>query len=57
MLELVWSTLQLVTFSATVDKRQLEALQPLLDVQLVSWPKTVQVLSSQPDKVEYLIVQ
>ena len=44
-------------FSATVDKRQLEALQPLLDVQLVSWPKTVQVLSSQPDKVEYLIVQ
>ena len=44
-------------FSATVDKRQLEALQPLLDVQLVSWPKTVQVLCSQPDKVEYLIVQ
>jgi hypothetical protein len=44
-------------FSATVDKQQLKALQPLLDVQLVSWPKMVQILSSQPDKVEYLIVQ
>ena len=44
-------------FTATVDKQQLNALQPLLDVQLVSWPKTVQILNSQPDKVEYLIVQ
>ena len=44
-------------FTVSVDKQQLKALQPLLDVQLVSWPKTVQVLSSQPDKVEYLIVQ
>ena len=44
-------------FTATVDKQQLKALQPLLDVRLVSWPKTVQILSSQPDKVEYLIVQ
>lgn len=44
-------------FTVAIDKKQLEALQPLLDVRLVSWPKTVQVLSSHPDKVEYLIVQ
>ena len=44
-------------FAVSVDKQQLNALKPLLDVQLVSWPKAVQVLSSQPDKVEYLIVQ
>ncbi len=44
-------------FSATIDLQQLEALQPLLDVRLVVWPKTIQVLSTHPDKVEYLIVQ
>ena len=44
-------------FNVTVDKQQLKASQPLLDVSLTSWPKTVQVLSTQPDKVEYLIVQ
>ncbi len=44
-------------FSAVVDKQQLEAMQPLLDVRLDSWPPTVQILSTHPDKVEYLIVQ
>ena len=44
-------------FTVAVDKQQLKALQPLLDVRLVSWPQSVQVLSTQPDKVEYLIVQ
>ena len=44
-------------FSATVDAQQLKALQPLLDVRLVSWPDYVQILSTHPDKVEYLIVQ
>ena len=44
-------------FGVSINLRQLEALQPLLDVRLVSWPKTVQVLSTRPDKVEYLIVQ
>jgi len=29
----------------------------LLDVRLVSWPDYVQILSTHPDKVEYLIVQ
>ena len=44
-------------FVAAVDKQQLKALQPLLDVHLVTWPQSVQVLNTQPDKVEYLIVQ
>ena len=44
-------------FSVIVDKQQLEAMQPLLDVRLASWPPTVQILSTRPDKVEYLIVQ
>ena len=44
-------------FSAEVDKRQMEAMQPLLNVRLASWPPTVQILNTHPDKVEYLIVQ
>lgn len=44
-------------FTVTVDRQQLEAMQPLLDVRLAAWPKTVQILSTRPDKVEYLIVQ
>ncbi len=45
------------SFTATVDRDQLEAMQPLLDVRLVTWPPTVQILATRPDKVEYLIVQ
>ena len=44
-------------FRVEVDKTQLKDLQPLLDVQLVSWPQYVQVLNTTPEKVEYLIVQ
>ena len=44
-------------FRVAVDKRQMEAMQPLLDVRLASWPPTFQILSTRPDKVEYLIVQ
>ena len=44
-------------FTVAIDKKQLEALQPLLDVRLVTWPNTIQILSTHPDKVEYLIVQ
>ena len=44
-------------FTVAVDKQQLKAMQPLLDVSLASWPPTVQILSTRPDKVEYLIVQ
>ncbi len=45
------------SFTVAIDRQQLEAMQPLLDVRLASWPPTVQVLSTRPDKVEYLIVQ
>lgn len=45
------------SFSVAIDKQQLKAMQPLLDVSLASWPPTVQILSTRPDKVEYLIVQ
>ncbi len=45
------------SFSVAFDKQQLKARQPLLDVRLASWPPTVQILSTRPDKVEYLIVQ
>jgi YbbR domain-containing protein len=44
-------------FSVAVDRQQLKAMQPLLDVRLVTWPPTIQILSTRPDKVEYLIVQ
>ena len=45
------------SFMVSVDKEQLKAMQPLLDVRLATWPLTVQILSTHPDKVEYLIVQ
>ena len=45
------------SFTVAVDKQQLKAMQPLLDVYLASWPPTVQILATRPDKVEYLIVQ
>ena len=45
------------SFKVAVDKQQLKAMQPLLNVSLASWPPTVQILSTRPDKVEYLIVQ
>ena len=45
------------SFTVSVDKEQLKAMQPLLDVRLATWPPTVQILNTRPDKVEYLIVQ
>lgn len=44
-------------FSVAIDRQQLKAKQPLLDVRLAAWPQYVQILSTHPDKVEYLIVQ
>lgn len=52
-----YSSITPESFSVAVDMQQLKAMQPLLDVRLASWPPTVQVLSTRPDKVEYLIVQ
>ena len=45
------------SFTVAIDGQQLQAMQPLLDVRLATWPPTVQILSTHPDKVEYLIVQ
>lgn len=45
------------SFLVAVNPQQMQAMQPLLDVHLASWPPTVQILSTRPDKVEYLIVQ
>ena len=45
------------SFTVAVDHQQLKSMQPLLDVRLATWPPTVQILSTRPDKVEYLIVQ
>ena len=45
------------SFRVTIDEEQLKAMQPLLDIQLVTWPPSAQIVSTRPDKVEYLIVQ
>ncbi|MCR5659421.1 MAG: YbbR-like domain-containing protein [Bacteroidales bacterium] len=52
-----YATITPEDFSVAVDRQQLRAMQPLLDVRLTTWPNTVQILSTRPDKVEYLIVQ
>jgi len=52
-----YASINIDEFRVEIDTAQLHALQPVLDVRLKSWPQYVQVLSSTPDKVEYLIVQ
>ena len=43
-------------FSVEADTAQLHRLQPLLDIKLVSVPEHVQVLKTEPEQVEYLII-
>lgn len=43
-------------FLVLADTAQLHQLQPLLDVKLVQVPENVQVLKTEPEQVEYLIV-
>lgn len=45
------------SFVVRVNGSQLKQMSPLLDVQLVSWPRNVQIVSASPDKVEYMIVR
>ena len=52
-----YATITPESFTVAVDRQQLQAMQPLLDVHLASWPPTIRILSTHPDKVEYLIVQ
>ena len=44
------------SFLALVDTAQLHRLQPLLDVRLEQIPPHVQVVKTEPEQVEYLIV-
>ena len=44
------------SFKVLADTAQLHRLEPLLDIRLVKVPENVQVLKTEPDKVEYLIV-
>ena len=44
------------SFKVLADTAQLHHLEPLLDIKLVQVPENVQVLKTEPDKVEYLIV-
>ena len=44
------------SFRALADTAQLHRHQPLLDVKLVQVPKHILVVKTEPDQVEYLIV-
>lgn len=44
------------SFRALADTAQLHRLQPVLDVRLVQVPEHVQVVKTEPDQVEYLII-
>lgn len=44
------------SFRAIADTAQLHRLQPVLDVRLVQVPEHVQVVKTEPDQVEYLII-
>ena len=44
------------SFKVLADTAQLHQLQPLLNIKLVQVPDNVQVLKTEPEQVEYLIV-
>lgn len=44
------------SFKVLADTAQLHQLQPLLNIELVQVPDNVQVLKTEPEQVEYLIV-
>jgi hypothetical protein len=52
-----YSNLKPDAFRVEVNGQKIKDLQPLLDVNLTVWPKSVQILNVTPEKVEYLIVQ
>jgi len=51
-----YSSISGTSFRVLADTAQLHQLQPLLDIKLVQVPDNVQVLKTEPDQVEYLIV-
>ena len=51
-----FASVNAASFLALADTAQLHRLQPLLDIRLVRTPEHVQILKTEPDQVEYLIV-
>lgn len=51
-----FATLSPAAFTVLADTAQLHLRQPLLDIKLVKTPEHVQVVKTEPDQVEYLIV-
>lgn len=51
-----YATLNVNAFQVLADTAQLRQRQPLLDIHLVKTPPYVQVLKTEPDRVEYLII-
>lgn len=51
-----FASVSAASFLVLADTAQLHRLQPLLDIRLAKVPEHVQVLKTEPDQVEYLIV-
>lgn len=51
-----FASVNATAFSVEADTAQLHRLQPLLDIHLVQVPPYVQVIKTEPEQVEYLIV-
>lgn len=51
-----FATLTPALFQVLADTAQLHLRQPLLDIRLVKVPEHVQIIKTDPDQVEYLIV-
>lgn len=51
-----FSNVSATSFLVLADTAQLHRLQPLLDIRLVKVPEHVQVIKTEPEQVEYLIV-
>ena len=51
-----YASINETSFKVLADTAQLHRLQPLLDIKLVQVPANVQVVKTEPEQVEYLIV-
>ena len=51
-----YATITGSSFQVLADTAQLHRLQPLLDIKLVQVPDQVQIIKTEPDQVEYLII-
>ena len=51
-----FASVNAASFLVLADTAQLHGLQPLLDIRLAKVPEHVQIMKTEPDQVEYLIV-